>query len=236
MRFSILILLFHIIMSTNASDNTSEKPVLQYLIREPKTASAKPPVLILLHGVGSNEADLFALADYIPDNVLVISARAPFTLGHNSYAWFEVDFSSGKPVGNVEQEAKSRLMLLQFIEQMKKLYWFDSTQLYLGGFSQGAIMSYSIGLSHPEKVKGLMILSGRLLEQVRPNIASYEQLKHLRIFISHGINDPVLTIQYARESVAYIKDLGLNPIYKEYNAVHTINNDMLTDLLKWLAE
>ena len=76
---------------------------LHYLMRGPKVASAKPPLLLLLHGVGSNEADLFSFADQLPDEYLVVSARAPITLGPESYAWYQVDFSTGTPIFNAQQ-------------------------------------------------------------------------------------------------------------------------------------
>lgn len=208
---------------------------LHYLVREPIVKSAKTPVIILLHGVGSNEKDLFSLANRLPDHFLVISARAPIRLGENSFAWYQVDFSTGKPVFNVEQQENSRAILIRFIDQIKKQYNVNG-DIYLGGFSQGAIMSYSVGLSRPDLVDGIAVMSGRLLEETKPLVAAKDKLQALKIFISHGVNDPVLTIEYARNSVAYLKTLNLKPTYKEYPAVHTINNDMLLDLVKWLKE
>ena len=217
-------------MTAKAGDTTS---VLHYLVREPIVESAHPPVLILLHGVGSNEQDLFSLANRLPDNYRVISARAPIRLGENSFAWYQVDFSTGKPVFNVEQEKNSRAILIQFINQIKAKYAV-SGKIYLGGFSQGGIMSYSVGLTRPDLVDGIAVMSGRLLEEIKPLVAAKDQLQALKIFISHGTNDPVLNIQYARSSVEYLKKLNIDPTYQEYPAVHTINNDMLIDLVKWL--
>ncbi len=165
---------------------------------------------------------------------LVISARAPFTLSEGSYAWYQVDFSSGKPVINAEQEKKSRNTIIQFITELKKDFNFDETQVYLGGFSQGAIMSYSIGLTRPDLIHGIIILSGRLLEEVKPMIAIKEKVNKLKVFISHGTNDQVLGIHYARESAAYLKTLNINPIYKEYAEGHGINNAMFNDMVNWL--
>lgn len=71
---------------------------LKYLIREPKVKTDRRKGIILLHGVGSNEKDLFGLAEHLPDDFYVISARGPFTLGAEHYAWYNVDFSTGKPV------------------------------------------------------------------------------------------------------------------------------------------
>ena len=212
----------------------SEESPLFYLAREPKIHSENPPVIILLHGVGSNEKDLFSFADQLPGKFLIISARAPLVAGRDSYAWYQVDFSAGKPIFNVEQEEKSKNIILRFINFLKDKYAVDEKQVYLCGFSQGAIMSYVVGLTNPGKIKGIAAMSGRILDEVRPFIASNEALKHLNIFISHGTNDGVLTVQYGREASSLLKQLNLNPEYHEYPAGHTINNEMFRDLLNWL--
>ncbi len=219
--------------------NFKEKDVsipLHYLLKHPKIESKQTPLLILLHGVGSNEKDLFSFADQFPDNFMVVSARAPFEVGQDSYAWYEVDFSNGKPVINKEKAEKSRVLILQFIDQLKEKYTFDNKQVYLCGFSQGAIMSYSVGLTSPDKIKGIAVMSGRLLEEVKPLIKPSAQLKQLNVFISHGTKDNVLGVAYAQGSNSYLKELGINSSYKEYPEGHTISNAMITDLISWLRE
>ncbi|MES2141047.1 MAG: esterase [Bacteroidota bacterium] len=218
----------------NTQSNIVNASVLKYLVRQPQIQTAKPPVLILLHGVGSNEQDLFSFADQLPAKYLVVSARAPITLAEGSYAWYQVDFSTGKPLINSEQEEKSRNIIIQFITDLKKDFSFDEKQVYLGGFSQGAIMAYSVGLTRPDLIHGIVVLSGRLLEEVKPLIASKEKLGQLKVFISHGTNDQMLGIHYARESATYLKALNINTSYKEYAEGHGINNAMLSDMVNWL--
>ena len=219
------------IPTTQAGDT---KIALQYLVREPKIKSEHPPVLFLLHGIGSNEEDLFSFADRLPGKFLVISVRAPIHLGGNSFAWYEMNFSTGKPVFNFQQEEVSRAALIKFIQQIKEKYSADGSEIYLCGFSQGAIMSYSIGLTRPDLIRGMAIMSGRLLEEIKPLIASKEKLKTLKIFISHGTNDSTLPVQYARDANAYLKSLNINASYREYTDGHTINGEMLADLVNWL--
>lgn len=219
-------------MNTTTAGDT--RMALYYLVREPKIKSAKPPVIILLHGVGSNEEDLFSFANQLPDQFLVISARAPITLALGSYAWYQVEFSTGKPSYNFEEEETGRKTLLQFIDQIKEKYSPGSKEIYLMGFSQGAIMSYSVGLTRPDLVKGIAVMSGRLLEEIRPLMASKDQLKKLRVFISHGTNDQTLPVRYAQEAVVFLKSNGIEPVYKEYEESHGINNDMFSDFLQWL--
>ena len=92
----------------DTTNTTSDSMVLQYLVKQPKVKLAKNKAIILLHGVGSNELDLFSLADQLPDDFLIISPRGQFTLGAGRYAWFNVDFSTGRPIFDKAQEASSR--------------------------------------------------------------------------------------------------------------------------------
>jgi phospholipase/carboxylesterase len=231
----LLILVFLIINSAMQGQELYKSSTLSYLLREPKVKSENTPMLILLHGVGSNERDLFSFADQLPEKFLVISARAPFTIGNESYAWYQVDFSTGKPVFNKQQEESSRELIIRFIDEMKKRYLIDG-DVYLCGFSQGAIMSYSVGLTHPELVSGIALMSGRMLEEIKPLIKNNDRLKKLRIFISHGTQDKTLTVEYARQSLAYLRTLNIVPFYKEYPEGHGINGEMFSDLVSWLTE
>lgn len=210
------------------------EPLLHYVAREPKVKTAKTPVIFLLHGIGSNENDLFSFADQLPGKFLVISARAPYPYGQNGNAWYQADFSTDPPIIDKAQAEESRNTIVRFIAQMKDKYHFDDKQVFLVGFSQGAIMSYSVGLTRPDVVKGIAILSGRFPDP--GTVASKEKLEHLNVFISHGTNDHVITIQHARDAKSHLEKLGIRPAYKEYTARHEINKDMLADLISWLGK
>lgn len=235
MKIFLTILILSITTGCLQSQETkNNEPVLKYKVREPKIKSDKPPLLILLHGYGSNEADLFSFADQLPENMLIISARAPYELSANSYAWAHLDFSSGEPVMNMQEAEKSRKLILQFISQLQSIYSLDEKAIYLCGFSQGGMMSYSVGLTHPDLIKGIAVMSGRLNSDVKPMIAPQEKLAKLKVFISHGTTDNVLKIDNSRQAESYLKTLGIIPFYKEYPAAHTINKEMFADLLSWL--
>ena len=223
-------------MSLTLSAQESAATNLFYLERAPKVKTENPPLLILLHGIGSNEADLFSFADQLPDNFLVVSVRAPYTLGQGSYAWYQMEFNGGTPSINKEQEIKSRALLFQFIEELSHKLKFDATKIYLCGFSQGAIMSYSLALTQPSRIHAIAVMSGRILDEIKPQIAAKEKVKSLKIFISHGTQDPTLNIAYARSAQTYLQELGIHPSYKEYPERHTISAQMLADLIAWLKQ
>lgn len=206
---------------------------LKYLIKEPQSKSVKKKAIILLHGVGSNENDLFSLSEQLPKDYYIISPRGKFTLSEGSYAWYNVDFSTGKPVFNKEQELQSREAILTFIKQVKEKYGFE--EIYLGGFSQGAIMSCSIGLLHPEKIKGVICLSGRILQEIRSDAKNTNELQKLKIFLSHGTQDETLTVAFAREAKIYLEQLQTKLSYHEFKMGHQITPEVLKELNKWLA-
>lgn len=210
-----------------------DAPQLHYLVREPKAKSDKNKAVILLHGVGSNEQDLFGLADHLPDDFYIISARGQFALDDGRFAWYNVDFSTGKPVFDKEQELSSREVLTKFVVEIKLKYKLD--EIYLGGFSQGAIMSYSVGLSHPKEVTGLIAFSGRILAEIQSSITSGQDLTGLKVFLAHGTQDNTLPIHYAREARNYLKKLPVVLSYHEYQMGHQINETVLLDLNNWLA-
>jgi phospholipase/carboxylesterase len=212
-----------------------EKLMLIYKILQPKLTDQKPGLILLLHGIGSNEDDLFRLADQFPAGFVVVSARAPYTISAGKYTWFELGFSNGERLINAEQAEKSRLVINTFISQLIDKYDLDSKRVFLGGFSQGGIMSYSVGLTFPKKLAGIFILSSRLLPEVKPLIKSKEELQSLPIFIAHGKNDPVLPLAYAHDALAYLKALTNNITYTEYDMVHTVGDKELADLVNWIS-
>lgn len=216
----------------DSGNTASDSLALKYLIKVPQVKSAKNKAIILLHGVGSNEEDLFSLSNHLPDDLYIISPRGQFTLDAGRYAWYNVDFSTGKPVINKEQEASSREIIRIFISEIKQKYNLD--EVYLGGFSQGAIMSYSIGLIHPGEVKGLIAFSGRVLEEIRPLVKKDGYLHQLRVFVAHGIQDNVLPFHFATEAKDYLESLGVQLSYHNYQIGHQINTEVLQDLNNWL--
>jgi phospholipase/carboxylesterase len=234
MFFKILIFFAMTIPQAQCSYAKGDTMLLHYIIRQPKVATENPPLLILLHGVGGNENDLFSFSNQLADNYLIISARAPFEIANGNYKWFEVNFSTGKPIIDAEQAEKSRNILLQFINQLKEKHQFNSKEIYLCGFSQGAIMALSVGLTRPDKIKAVIALSGRVLKEVRPMIAAKEKFVQLKTLIIHGKTDNVLPIHYAKESKLLIDELGIQNKYVELETGHTVTNETIGLVNDWL--
>lgn len=208
---------------------------LVHLIRRPLAATGgKPPLLLLLHGVGSHEQDLFGLASLLDPRFFVVSARAPITLGPGAYAWFHVQWTAEGPVATGTEAEESLVILSRFIAELVEAYSLDGKRVYLLGFSQGSIMSLALALTTPELVAGLVVNSGRLLLEMLPKLAPREALAGLPILVTHGTQDQVLPIRFGR---AIRDELGTLPVavsYREYPMAHEISAESLSDVAAWL--
>jgi phospholipase/carboxylesterase len=196
----------------------------------------RPPLLLLLHGIGSNEEDLFALAPALPPTCLVISLRGRLTLQPGAYAWFHAEFLPDGIEIEAGEEKESRAAVLKVIDEAVEAYGADPDQVYLMGFSQGAIMSLSIMLTHPEKIAAVVAMSGRVLEEVKPGMVAPEKLEGFPVLIAHGVADEVIPIRYARAALEYLRPFNVKLFYREYGMGHTVTEDSLTDILEWLNE
>ncbi len=227
-----LFILYLLLTATVASKAQLQQDLaLKYLVQLPAERSANMPVIILLHGYGSNEADLFGLKEILPKKYLVASARAPYPVGTNGFQWFNLNNLDDQPeIGN------SRELIVKFIDGLINKYKADKQNVFLIGFSQGAMMSYEVGLYNPGKVKGIAPLSGRIFSSVRQNIKNASpQMKQLKVFIAHGTADNRINVAEGKAANSFLKNIGLKPEYHEYAGMgHTISNDVLRDLVKWL--
>lgn len=209
---------------------------LTHIVRQPAVPSqGRPPLLILLHGIGSNEQDLMGLAPSLDGRFLMVSARAPITLERGSYAWFHIQFTPSGIVIKPEEAEASRLLILKFVDEVVEAYGADATRVYLMGFSQGCIMSLAASLTHPDKFAGVVGMSGRLMPEIEPLIAPPEKLRGFPITIVHGTQDQVLPISYGRGIRDKLQMLPVDLTYREYPMPHTVSPESLRDVAAWLT-
>ncbi|MCG2611867.1 alpha/beta fold hydrolase [Flavobacterium sp. SM15] len=208
---------------------------LYHLVREPKIKLEKNPLLLLLHGYGSNEEDLFSFASELPEEYYVISARAPYSLPPYGNAWYAIHFDADEnKFSDNDQARESRDLIASFIDELTANYPIDKNNVTLIGFSQGSILSYAVALSYPEKVQRVVALSGYLnLDIIDENFRN-NAISNLRFFISHGSVDQVIPVDWARKAPEFLKELGLDVIYKEYPVGHGVAPQNFYDFKNWL--
>lgn len=208
---------------------------LHHLVREPKIKLDKNPLLLLLHGYGSNEEDLFSFATELPDEYYVISARAPYDMMYGSYAWYAINFDADEnKFSDVVQAQQSRDIIADFIDELVANYPIDAYNVTLIGFSQGSILSYAVALSYPEKVQRLVAMSGYLNTEIAIEGFKNNDFSNLKIFASHGTVDQVIPVEWARKSIPVIENLGIPVVYKEYSVGHGVAPQNFFDFKNWL--
>lgn len=208
---------------------------LYHLIREPKNKTAKAPVLIMLHGYGSDANDLFGFKDELPDELFIISAQAPYPLPPYGNAWYALNFTNeGGKFSDDVQAVESRKRIIKFIDEVIETYPVDKDNVTLLGFSQGTILSYAVALSHPEKVKNVIALSGYIHEPILEKEYRKNDFSKLNIYASHGTQDQVIPISWARRSPEILKSLGIDYTYSEFPVGHGVAPQNLMEIKQWI--
>lgn len=208
---------------------------LHHIVREPKVKLEKNPVLILLHGYGSNEEDLFSFAQELPENYYVVSVRAPYDLMYNSYAWYAINFDADEnKFSDIGQARASRDLISNFINELFDHYPIDSQNVTLIGFSQGCILSYAVALSYPEKVQRVVAMSGYLNAEIAVEGFENNDFSNLKIFASHGTVDQVIPVEWARKAAPELEQLGIDIVFKEYPVGHGVAPQNFFDFKNWL--
>ena len=210
---------------------------LYYLIQEPKIKHDKNPLLILLHGYGSNEEDLFSFASELPNDHYVISVRAPYDLQPYGHAWYAIHFDADENKFSDNVQAKQSVELIgSFIDQLVKQYPIDIKNINLIGFSQGAILSYATALTYPEKISKVVALSGYFNQEIMPEVIDTNAISHLKFFVSHGSVDQVIPVEWARKAKPALENLGLEVDYHEYPVGHGVATQNFYDFKNWILK
>lgn len=214
---------------------------LHHLTRFPAAHSSRAdsvyPTILALHGRGSNEHDLIGLAPYLPKEFLWISPRGSHTLGNNSYEWYRVKMI-GKP--DPELVASALQTLDRFVDEILTTYPINPRKLFLLGFSQGSILSMCYMLGHPYRVAGVVAQSGYVPAGDGSGGLSLKineaEVKDKPIIMTHGEQDTMIPIDWARTSRDFLQRLGTYLSYYEFNMGHSVSTESLAIINTWLEK
>jgi len=210
---------------------------LQHLIRKPKIEVDKPSLLLMLHGYGSNERDLYSFANELPDELLVVSAQAPLSMGFGAYAWYTIHFEADdSKFSDIPEALAARDLLIQFIDELQETYHFNPAKSFLMGFSQGSILSYAVALSYPEKIKNIIALSGYVNEELLLKSQENVFYEKLDFYCSHGTIDDVIPVTWARKTKQFLENKNIKHVYQEYPVGHGVAPQNFTDFKNWMLE
>ncbi|AEH02471.1 alpha/beta hydrolase [Lacinutrix sp. 5H-3-7-4] len=206
---------------------------LTHVVRE-SSLKENAPLLILFHGYGSDENDLFSFATELPEELFIVSARAPYPMQPFGNAWYAINFDAekGKWSDN-EQAIKSRDLIASFIDEVIAKYPVNKDNVSLLGFSQGSILSYAVALTYPEKIKNIIALSGYVNSDLF-EIKSKDNYKHLSFYCSHGSVDQVIPVDWARQSPKFLEALDIDYKYSEFPVGHGVAPQNFYEFKDWL--
>lgn len=208
---------------------------LHHIIKEPKASSGKAPLLIMLHGYGSNEEDLFSFAEELPEDLFIISVRAPYKMQPDGNAWYAIYWNNtGGKFSDDKQATESRDQIAVFIEEAVAAYPVDPENVTLVGFSQGTILSLAVALSYPEKVKNIIALSGYINVDILKENYKEKDFSRLAVYSSHGSSDPVIPVAWARKTKPFLDTLGIENSFSEFSVGHGVAPENLLEMQKWL--
>ena len=213
--------------------NQTELP-LSFRYRAPKDPSKKAPALILLHGYGSNEDDLFSFAGELPDDYAIFSLRAPLAMQPFGYAWYSIYFDGGMDkFTDDEQALTARASIVECIDAIVRDYPVDPNKVCLIGFSQGCILSLAVALSYPKKIRAVVGLSGYIHPPII-DIKDKAAYTGLDIYSSHGTADQVIPVSWARNTPPFLDQLEIRNSYSEFPVGHGVAPQNFFEFRSWL--
>lgn len=216
---------------------TKQQLSLEHNYKAPTETSEKAPAIILLHGYGSNEDDLFSFAPELPETHHIIALKAPLPLQPYGNAWYNIHFDANDGKFNdVPQAIASRDLIVGCIDEIIEKYQVDSNNITLIGFSQGTILSFAIALSYPEKVKNLVGLSGYISEDMLKEGYQNNDFSKLNVYSSHGTVDQVIPVTWAQKTKPFLKNLGIECTYSEFPVGHGVAPQNFFEFKEWLAD
>ena len=202
-----------------------------------RPAAADPEgALVLLHGRGADERDLFPLLDMLdPERRLLgATARGPLSLPPGGAHWYIV-----RQVGYPDPQTFNATYaeLTEWFDGMLAEHGIPPERTILGGFSQGSVMAYALGLG-PDRPRpaAIMALSG-FLPTVEGFDLDFAKARDLPVAIGHGTQDPVISVEFGRDARRRLEAAGANVTYRESPMPHTIDPQFLRELQEtWLPE
>ena len=208
---------------------------LYHIIRPSSILNKKAPVLFMLHGYGSNEEDLFSFANELPEDLFIISIRAPYNMQPFGNAWYAINFDAEQGKWSDDEQAKSsRDEISKFITEACNAYHLDHENVTLLGFSQGTILSYAVALSYPEKVQRVIALSGYINENILAANYQNNDFSNLKIYSSHGSVDQVIPVEWASRAPEFLNKLHIKNTYEEFPVGHGVAPQNFYSFKKWL--
>ncbi|MFG6687555.1 alpha/beta hydrolase [Mariniflexile sp. HNIBRBA6329] len=209
---------------------------LYHIVRK-STLTENAPLLIMMHGYGSDENDLFSFSPELPEELFIISVRAPYPMQPYGNAWYAINFDEEQGKWNDNEQAKqSRDVIAKFIDEAIAEYPVNKNNVTLLGFSQGSILSYAVALTYPKKVNNIIALSGYVNKDILPENLQEQDYSNLNFYCSHGSVDQVIPVEWARQTTPFLNSLNIKNHYAEFPVGHGVAPQNFYEFKDWLSK
>ena len=209
--------------------------MLSYRIKKSKQIKGPYPAIILIHGYGSNMDDLFSFANYLPEQYTIISINAPLELPFGGGAWYSINFDSNLKKWSDNEEAKNSLgKIIDQLDYFTSTYELNPNNISLIGFSQGAILSWSLLLDHPSLFRRAICMSGYINQEIlHKSIGEY---RNVLAYSSHGLNDFTVPYDWANSSILSLKENNPKVVFNTYPDGHNVSPENFESILNWIKK
>jgi len=205
-------------------------------VSRPGTTDSEAPAVVLIHGRGTNERDLLPIGAQLPEELHVLSVRAPQPMdGPDSYTWYALDLSSGglhDSQPDAEGFRRSLDSIHGFVEAATDRYDLDPDRIGLLGFSQGAITSMAALLERPDAYRWVVALNGYLADS---HADRAEEAADKPVFVGCGSMDQVIPPERAERAAETLAEGGVDARFERYDVGHGTTPEELSDVLGWLS-
>ncbi|MDT0558705.1 alpha/beta fold hydrolase [Ichthyenterobacterium sp. W332] len=209
---------------------------LEYVSR-PSTLKENAPLLIMCHGYGSDENDLFSFASELPEELYIISLKAPIAMQPYGNAWYAINFDAEQGKWSDNEQAKaSRDRIAKVIDEACEIFPVDKNNVTLLGFSQGTILSLAVALTFPKKIKNVVALSGYINTDIMDSDFTKKDYSNLSIYSSHGSADQVIPVDWARQTPKFLDHLNIEHTYSEFPVGHGVAPQNFYEFKDWLMK
>ena len=212
---------------------SARSDALLHRIREP--AGEPAGALILLHGRGADEHDLFPLLDMLdPDRRLLgVTPRGPLSLPPGGAHWYQV-MQVGYPDPSTFFPTYERLA--EWFDAFLASRGLSHDKVVLGGFSQGGVMSYALGLGSGRPRPAALLPFSCFIPTVEGFEIDLAGIDGYPVAIGHGTYDPIIEVGWGRKAKEVLDGAGAAVRYRESPMPHTIDPDWVAELTGFVQE